>query len=165
MKHLKDILTEGILADPEDSLSKTAEEIMYPAPTVKDFKRTVKWGERVMKVEWHCPEIVQRYINLYYGMCKTRDFDGITGFVYMDELKTNKIIQIELRPIEEWRTGIVINGLDFGQYVNNKNAKQHIIDLFNYISKHPEFMKTLIEHNNQCNRSWKWLNVSKLIKQ
>lgn len=164
MKHLKDILTEGILADPEDSLSKTAEEIVYPVPTVKDFKRTIKWGEPVMKVEWYCPEIVQRYMNLYQGKREIFDFDGITGFIYTNKIKNNKIIQIVLQPTERWRTGIFINGLNFG-HVDNKNAKQHIIDLFNYISKHPEFMKILIEHNNKCNKHWEWLDVSKLIKQ
>lgn len=164
MKNLKDILTEGILSDPENSLSKTAEEIMYPVPTVKDFKRTIKWGEHVMKVEWYCPGIVQKYMNLYQGPREISDFDGITGFVYINEIKTNKIIQIVVQPTEKWRTGLVINGLDFG-YVNNKNAKQHIIDLFNYIVKHPEFMETLIKHNNKCNKRWEWLDVSKLIKQ
>lgn len=163
MKNLKDILTENILSDPEDSLSKSAEEIMYPVPTVKDFKRTVKYGEHVMKIEWYCPEIVQRYINMYQGRSVNFDFDGITGFIYTGEIKNDKTIQIVLQPTERWRTGIIINGLNFG-HVNNKNAKQHIIDLFNYIAKHPEFMKTLMEHNNRCNRRWEWLDISKLIK-
>lgn len=164
MKHLKDILAEGILSDPEDSLSKSAEEIMYPVPTVKDFKRTVKLGKHVAMVEWYCPEIVRKYIDLYQGRCGTRDFDGITGFIYTGENRTNKIIEIVLQPTKPWHTEIVINGLDFG-VVNNKNAKQHVIDLFNYILQHPEFMKTLIEHNNRCNKHWEWLDVNKLIKQ
>lgn len=160
MKHLKDILTEGILSDPENSLSKTAEEIMYPVPTVKDFKK-----RGAISVEWYCPGIVQKYIEL--------SNDHSIRFVSKDkfvsigaDIFNDKTIQLVINQNDKFRAGLTIQGLHFDGVNDYKTAKQYVIDLFNYIVKNPDIMKTFIEHTNEykSNKVGK-LNVSKLIKQ
>ena len=160
MKNLKDILTEGILADPELSMSKSAYEILYPVPTIKDFKK-----RGAISVEWYCPEIVQKYIELSNGRTiqyVSKDkFVSIGAYIFND-----KTIQLVINQSEKFSKGLPIRGLQFDGVNDYKTAKQCVIDLFNYIVKNPDIMKTLIEHTNEykSNNAGE-LNVSKLIKQ
>lgn len=159
MKNLKDILTEGILADPEDSLSKTAEELMYPVPTVKDFKK-----RGTISVEWYCPGIVQKYIELSnepsIRFVSKDKFVSIGADIFND-----KTIQLVINQNDKFRAGLTIQGLHFDGVNDYKTAKQCVIDLFNYIVKNPDIMKTLIEHTNGYkSNAVGELNVSKLIK-
>ena len=160
MKNLKDILTEGILADPEDSLSKTAYEILYPIPTIKDF---VKRG--AVSVEWYCPGIVQKYIELSNN--NSIRFVSKNKFVSIEaDIFNDKTIQLVINQNDKFRAGLTIQGLRFDGVNDYKTAKQSVIDLFNYIVKNPDIMKTFIEHANEykSNKVGE-LNVSKLIKK
>ena len=160
MKNLKDIFTEGILADPELSMSKSAYEILYPVPTIKDF---VKRG--ALGVEWYCPKIVQKYIELsndrtiqYVSKDK---FVSIGAYIFND-----KSIQLVINQSENFKKGLPIRGLHFDSVSDYKTAKQCVIDLFNYIVKNPDIMKTLIEHANEYEyNNVGELNVSKIIKK
>lgn len=159
MKNIIDYINEGILDDPEIALSKTAEEIMYPVPTVKDF---VKRG--ALTVEWYCPGIVQKYIELYksdISIIAKDKFISLVAYIFND-----KSIQIMIKRDHKYMCDLPISGLQFDNVKDYKTAKQCVIDLFNCILKNPDVMKTLIEHSNEYRvKGFGKLNVSKLIKQ
>ena len=60
MKTLKNYISESILDDIDVGLSKTAEEVMYPIPSIKDFQKSTFGGQYIT---WECNDIIQQYIN------------------------------------------------------------------------------------------------------
>ena len=153
-------LKESILSDPELSMSKSAYEILYPVPTIKDF---VKRG--ALSVEWYCPKIVQKYIELSND--RTIKYVSKDKFVSIGaHIFNDKSIQLVINQSENFTKGLPIRGLQFDGVNDYNTAKQHVIDLFNYIAKHPDIMKTLIEHTNEYkSNNGDELDVSKLIKR
>jgi hypothetical protein len=56
-------LKESILDDIDDALSiKNPYEVLYPLPTVKDFKKN-GFNPKLQTISWQCPGLIKPYLN------------------------------------------------------------------------------------------------------
>lgn len=149
MKNLKDILTESILDDIEDTLSKGTEAI-YPVPTVKDFEKLVFGGYSIV---WYCKDFIQEYmkilklghpdLNVFFET-KIKNIDSLRATIYKD-----KTVSVSL---SEGYDGFV-SLFGVGDFANEGVAKEkkYIIEFFNKLAKNPKNFKRLFEFSNKNN--------------
>jgi hypothetical protein len=56
-------LKESILDDIDDALSiKNPYKVLYPLPTVKDFKKN-GLNPKIQTISWQCPDLIKPYLN------------------------------------------------------------------------------------------------------
>lgn len=165
MKTLKNYISESILDDIDVGLSKTAEEVMYPIPSIKDFQKSGFGGQYVT---WECNDIIQQYINMLYMPDYPpkfkRDFNAILIVInkYKEVLVWLKNTKTESS-----------YGLKLGNYANDGvvKEKKYIIELFRLLLEDTKRFEKFFElHNNACkylekNGYCEMLDISDIIKK
>ena len=146
MKTLKNILESSVL-DIENNINKGAYELVYPAPTVKDFQKN--GYTKASYVEWQCPDLIKKYINTIKDNPTNFHFDRseVTGLrCNIDKDKTIT-------------TTLIGNGGSFicdligvGDWVSNSlpAAKKACIEFLDRLSKNPELMQKVVDTHNKC---------------
>ena len=147
MRTLKNILEASVL-DIENNINKGAYELVYPAPTVKDFKKNIY--TKSSYVEWQCPDLIKNYINTIKDNPTNFHFDRseVTG-LRCGITNDNKTITTSL--IGDG--GIFICDLvGVGDWVSNSlpAAKKACIAFLTRISKNPDLMQKVIDCHNKC---------------
>jgi hypothetical protein len=157
-------LKESILQDADVTLSVTDDdmrEALYPVPTVKDFD-TLYRG--YIFVDWYCEPYIQKYadklniqlrpLHLSRGtISSTKDLNCIRVCIYGSakdaDIKTYFISKID--PNSRVAT-TMFELYGVGDWISNSMAttKKGIIEALQYLSKHPEDFKKLVDCNNRC---------------
>jgi hypothetical protein len=147
MRTLKNILESSVLGDIDSTISKNAYELVYPAPTVKDFQKN--GYTKASYVEWQCPDLIKNYINTIKDNPTNFHFDrsevkGLRCNIDKDKTITTSLIG---------DSGIFICDLvGVGDWVSNSlpAAKKACIEFLTRISKNPDLMQKVIDCHNKC---------------
>lgn len=156
-------LKESILDDMESTLSITDDDVrqsLYPVPTVKDFDN---YYRGYTFVDWMCKPYIQEYANKLnltlrpihgnHTISNTDMLNGIRVCIYGSakdaEIKTYFIGKVD-KDSRAAATMFELYGV--GDWISNSMAttKKGIIEALQYLSKHPEDFKKLVDCNNRC---------------
>ena len=156
MRTLKNILEASVLGDIDATISKNAYELMYPAPTVKDFKKNEY--DKTQYVEWQCPDLIKNYLDGFKDDPSQYHFNGgksnVTGIRCC--IRKDKTIETALiGPGGSWIFGLV----GVGDWVSNSlpAAKKACIEFLDKLSKNPELMQKVVDCHNKCvDEQWKY---------
>ena len=153
MKTLKTILEASIL-DIENNINKGAYELMYPAPTVKDFEKN--GYDKSTYVDWQCPDLIKKYVGGFKDAPNQYHFNGngVTGIRCC--IRKDKTIEtVLIGPGGSWIFGLV----GVGDWVSNSlpAAKKACIEFLDKLSKNPELMQKVVDCHNKCvDEQWKY---------
>ena len=147
MKALKTILEASILGDIESTLNKNVYTILYPAPTIKDFKKPVcPTDGKTQFVDWQCKDLIQKYIGKISDISSYKnlisDATGLRCWVYSDKCISTSIID---------KHGYKVLDLDgIGDWVSNnlRDTKKACIEFLEKLSNNPEALeKIFLQYN------------------
>lgn len=165
MKTLKNYISESILDNIDNGLSKTAEEVMYPIPSTKDFQKSYFGGQQIT---WECDDIIQQYVNMLYmpdyPSQFERDFNAI------------RIVINKYKEVLIWLKNTETESsyeLKLGNYANDGvvKEKKYIIELFRLLLEDTKrFAKFFELHNNAYKYLEKYgycdlIDISDIIKK
>ena len=143
MKNLKDVL-EGLL-DVEGSLTTNLDKEMNPVPKVRDFKKD-PWGG--IQVDWICPGILKRYIDLLDPTvigCAAKEHAA--GFRISIRDKYELIAYI-IDDVGTYSAAIELTGIG-ADGASIPTQKKETIEFFKLVASKPEVLKTLFEYVNK----------------
>ena len=140
-------LYEGILRGMDDVLSSdNAWAEIYPTPKIKDFYKS-PWGS-MMIVDWECPDLIRQYIDDMqsgeFTRIKQSEIMGIEIRISLNSKLIDTYLYTEDCELVEL--------VGVGDWVSDKLpvAKQRCIEFLQKLSKNPDNIKKIINHNNKC---------------
>ena len=150
MKTLKNYIQEASVMDIDGTLEQGT-EVIYPVPTVKDFKKMLFGG---VKVSWYCKDFIQQYIPVLKTERPIKPeylagVDSLTILIFKD-----KTVQVSL---SAGLDGLLyLRGI--GDFANDGVAaeKKYAVEFFKKLATNPENFEILFELNNK--------NINELIK-
>ena len=143
-------LKESILAGMEDTLSTdNAYSKMYPAPTINDFN-----GTTICNLDWYCKDLLHKYMDAKFIKSlpdyRKNDYNTIRVIVYdTDDIRT--YIAYKENP-DDYAAPWVVELKGVGDEMSHSmtTTKKKIVKFFEYLHKHPDEIKTVLDYHSKC---------------
>ena len=143
-------LKESILSDIEDTLSTdNAFSKMYPAPTINDFI-----GTTILCIDWYCKDLLHKYMDAKFikslSARRNTDYNTIRVTVYdTDDIRT--YIAYKENPDDYAAPGLAeLKGVGDEMSHSMTTTKKKIVKFFEYLHKHPDEIKTILDYHIEC---------------
>lgn len=151
MKTLKESLLSGI----DKTLSvDNAYSKMYPAPTINDFVGTV-----ILCLDWYCKDLLHKYMDAKFIKSlpdyKKADYNTIRVTIHdTDDICT--YLAYKESP-DDYSAPVIAELKGVGDEISNSmtTTKKEVVKFFEYLHKHPDEIKTVLDYHIECVESQK----------
>lgn len=152
-------LKESILAGMEDALSTdNAFSKMYPAPSINDFN-----GTSICNLDWYCKDLLHKYMDAKLikslPVYRKTDYNTLRVTIYdTDDICT--YLAYKENPDDYSAPGLVeLKGVGDGISHSMATTKKAVVKFFEYLHKHPDKIKTVLDYHIECVENLKHTGV------